>query len=179
MELIKAETIEHYHKIRELYQSSFPKCEKKPFRLIKYKQKQGMADMWYIAQDGEFTGLAITLHTSEMVLLDYFAVSQNKRNSGMGGMALCMLQNYYSDKKFFLEIESPAIPSQNQQQREKRKKFYLNHGMREMGILADVFGTEMELLGYHCNMTFEEYVSVYKDVYGDEKAANIRRLSEK
>ena len=39
MELIKANTINHYHKIRELYQSSFPECEKKPFRLIKYKQR--------------------------------------------------------------------------------------------------------------------------------------------
>ena len=176
MELIKANTINHYHKIRELYQSSFPECEKKPFRLIKYTQRQGLTDVWYIEEEGEFVGLAITMNTKEYVLLDYFAILQTKRGRGIGGKALGLLQDYYSDQKFFLEIESPDIESSNQKQREQRKKFYLDHSMREMGILADVFGTEMELLGYHCRISFEEYQSVYRDVYGVNKAQNLKQL---
>ena len=57
-----------------------------------------------------------------------------------------------------------------------RKQFYLKNHLTELGLLANVFGTDMELLAYQTSLTFEEYLSVYETVYGPEKAAQVRKL---
>lgn len=168
MRLVQAVTGKHYNQIRALYHKSFPKCERKPFRLMKYKQRQGDMDIWYIVDDDRdvFAGLAITMNSADKVLLDYFAIDENKRGMGYGSKALAALQNKYQGSRFFLEIESTFEEADNQEQRKRRKSFYLANGMQELGVFANVFGTKMELLGYHCKLTFEEYLEVYRDVFG-------------
>lgn len=47
-----------------------------------------------------------------------------------------------------------------------------------MGILVDVFGTEMELLTYQCSLTYEEYLSVYRQVYGERKAGKLKFIAD-
>lgn len=174
MELIRANAKMHFTNIKKLYQEAFPRYEKKPFWLIKYKQKQGLVDIWVLEKEGEFIGLAITMKSNDLVLLDYFAIAGEKRASGFGSEALRSLQEHYRGKRFFLEIESTKGKAHNQEQRERRKGFYLANHMTEIGMTVDVFGTEMELLGYDCNLDFAEYVSVYSDVYGKRKADKLK-----
>lgn len=131
-------------------------------------------DIWALEKEQEFIGLAITMKSEDFVLLDYFAIAGEKRASGYGSEALKSLQEYYGNKRFFLEIESTHGKADNQEQRERRKRFYLANNMTEMGIRVDVFGTEMELLGYGCSLDFAEYVSVYRDVYGRRKAEKLK-----
>ncbi len=145
---------------------------------MKYKQRQGMVDIWYINDNGEFAGLAIAMKAGDKILLDYFAIDADKRGKGYGSLALCRLQRHYSGKKFFLEIESTFGDSDNREQRCLRKQFYLSNNMKEIGILADVFGTEMELLGYGCTLSYDEYISVYREIYGGQKAEHIVLIKE-
>lgn len=174
MRFTQARTKKQYREIRKLYESSFPKCEKKPFWLIKQKQKRGLVDIWQIEEAGEFMGLAITMKSGDLVLLDYFAMAEDKRGEGCGSHALQMLQKHYKDRRFFLEIESTREESENREQRERRKHFYLQNRMTELGMLVDVFGTEMEVLGYRCDLNYAEYVSVYREVYGKRKADRLK-----
>lgn len=178
MKLIKADTNQQYRRIKNVYQSSFPKYEKKPFWLIKQKQKQGLVDIWELSDGGEFIGLAIIMKAKDLVLLDYFAIAEDKRASGYGSKALSCLQEYYKKNRFFLEIESTHGKAENQKQREQRKSFYLSNQMTEIGIIVDVFGTEMEVLGYECSLDFGEYKSVYEVVYGKGKSEKLRLISE-
>lgn len=176
MKLIKAETKKQYARIRKLYKTAFPVQERKLFWLIKQKQKQGLVDIWMLEQNQEFAGLAITMKNKDLVLLDYFAIAQNQRASGQGSKALKCLLKYYEKKRFFLEIESTLGKAKNQKERERRKHFYLKNGMTEIGMVADVFGINMELLGYDCGLTFEEYISVYRNAYGRRKAKRLKRV---
>lgn len=175
MRFTQARTGKQYREIRTLYGSSFPRCEKKPFWLIKQKQRKGLVDIWNIEEAGEFVGLAITMKAGDLVLLDYFAIAKDKRGGGSGSHALKMLQKHYIDRRFFLEIESTREESVNQEQREMRKHFYLQNHMTELDMLVDVFGTEMEVLTYQCSLNYAEYVSVYRDVYGKRKADRLKK----
>lgn len=176
MQLIPAADTELLRQVEQLYLRSFPACERKPFPLICQKQAEGLADIFVLKKDGVFCGLAITMKARDLVLLDYFAIAEMRRGMGYGGLALQALFSHFTDKRFFLEIESTFGESGNRQQRLMRKQFYLKNHLTELGLLANVFGTDMELLAYQTSLTFEEYLSVYETVYGPEKAAQVRKL---
>ncbi len=176
MQLIPASTQAQYSRIETLYQTAFPACERKPFSLILEKQAAGQVDLFVLEQDTLFSGLAITMKHQDLVLLDYFAIDNARRQRGLGSRALSALFEYYSEKRFFLEIESTQEAAENKAQRLLRKQFYLKNKMTELGFYANVFGTEMELLSYQSLLTYEEYIGIYQAVYGPEKAACIKRL---
>lgn len=154
-----------WYQIKRLYKKAFPIYERKPFPIIRRMNKAGATDVWVIEENGVFSGFALTMNESDLVLLDYFAISDKKRGGGLGGKALQALRDIYSDKRFFLEIESVYMEADNLEERLRRKHFYLKNGMTEMKVMAQVWGTEMELLGYDCQVTFEDYYSVYQKNY--------------
>ncbi len=182
MKLISASTPQHFDKIQELYINAFPQCERKPFKIMLEGQERGAVDIWYIAdtenneETEEFAGLAITMKTKDLVLLDYFAIDSLKRACGYGSKALALLQEKYSSKRFFLEIENVYGQADNQELREKRKQFYIKNNMKELGMSANIYGTPMEILVHGCTLSYEEYLSVYSDVYGQDRLANIQYI---
>lgn len=176
MELIKAKKLSQWRKIRNLYKSAFPEYERKPLLLVWLAQKKGNADIWIIESNNDFVGLAITMNSQDLVLLDYFAIDEKKRGNGLGSKALKKLQSYYNGRRFFLEIETVYTSAENLAERKRRKKFYLSNGMSELKIMAKVFKTDMELLGYNCSLDFDEYRSIYLSSYGKWAAENITPL---
>jgi len=176
MKLVKAAERAQWKAIRKLYEGAFPACEKKPFWLIRLKNKQGRADVWYLEEDGQFIGLGITMSGPGLVLLDYFAIDEKKRGKGYGSTALKLLQKQYMDCHFFLEIESVYDECDNLEQRRQRKQFYLRNGMTEMKMMANLFGTNLEVLGYGCKLDFERYRTVYEYTYGKRVVKNVREV---
>lgn len=165
-----------WRNISKLYKKAFPLTERKPLSLIRSTHKKNKADVWLIEEDGEFRGFAITMNSGDLVMLDYFAVADAFRGQGYGSSCLKWLQEQYKDYRFFLEIESVHIKAKNMEQRLGRKAFYERNGMREVGIIAKVFGVELESLGYDCELTFEEYKNLYIDCYGKLVGMNIREV---
>ncbi len=62
MNLIRADKNQIKH-IKRLYKFSFPRGERKPFWLIRKKQREGLAEILAICDDG-FLGLAICKNSS-------------------------------------------------------------------------------------------------------------------
>ena len=167
-----------WKKIKRLYMSAFPKCERKPFSVIKYKYRKKAADIWAIEDGGVFIGLAITINGENLVLLDYFAIDDSKRQKGYGSKALKLLQLNYADKRLVLEIERTDVEAENLQDRIRRKAFYLRNDMTELNVYADLYGVAMELLGHDCQVSFEEYFELYVDNYGILAERNISELTK-
>lgn len=165
-----------WHKIKKLYMKAFPLNERKPFYLIKQKAAGSESDVWMLDQGGEFMGLAITMNADDLVLLDYFAIHENKRGGGYGSKALKKLREYYDGKRFFLEIESVYEEAEDIEIRKRRKNFYLRNGLIEIGIIAKLFGVNMELLGFGCRVSFEEYRGLYRRIYGTWAEKNVVEL---
>jgi len=177
MKIIQAENLLKKIKIYRLYLSAFPKCERKPFSMILKMQKKGKTDLWYAEKNGRFAGFGATINGKDIILLDYFAITKNMRGKGIGSEMLVALRNLYPEKGFFLEIEKVYTDAENFEETSRRKQFYLSNGMKEMGTDANLFGVDMELLGYDCRLTFDEYRDFYKVNYGEFAAKNIRHIT--
>lgn len=175
MRFRQARTLNDWKKIKTLYLEAFPAYERKPLGLIWLTQKRGLSHVWCIEEAGVFVGLAITINVKDLVLLDYFAIDKSRRGGGLGTKSLRMLQRHYAGKKFFLEIESVYEKVDNLEERKRRKAFYLSNGMEEMKVMVNLFGTNMELLGYDCQVDFARYCSVYECAFGKRIARNVQK----
>lgn len=161
-----------------LYLRAFPPSERKPFGKILRMAREGRTDLWTIRTNGRFAGLACTVNSPDIVLLDYFAVRGSLRGKGVGTAALRQLADLYADRGFFIEIESTYEKADNQAQRESRKRFYESCGMIPMGTEADVFGIRMELLGIRCHLDLDEYREFYRANYSPWAAQHIKPVEE-
>ena len=165
--------------VKSLYLTAFPQDELKPFELILQKQKEGSVEILAIENNETFVGLAITAHYKNLVLLDYFAIEKNFRNRKFGTSAFNLIKNKYSDKKFFLEIENPEnLECKNKLERLLRRNFYLKNSMIETPYLVDLLGVEIKLLSNTNDLSYEEYLSVYSYIYGDEISSRIHLLNK-
>ena len=179
MELVKAVTKNERDNIKELYLKAFPKEERKPFSLIVEKQAEGGADMFSIEENGQFAGLAIPAYNDDIVLLVFFAISDTMRGKGCGSKALKLIMDKYRGKRFILEIEDTNAPAPNSDQRIRRKNFYIKNGLINTGLMADVMGVEMEVLGNTNSITFDEYWNVYNKAFGSEISKQIKKVKER
>lgn len=157
-----------------LYRAAFPASERKPFSLIVRMYRRGKTDVWRVAEDGRFLGLAMTINGPDVILLDYFAMEPRSRGRGAGSAALGLLSEHYRDKGLFVEIESPYEDGPDRSLRLRRKAFYLANGMEPMKVMMRLFGVKMELLGIRCRLDYPGYRDFYRDNYGAWAAEHIR-----
>ena len=163
-------------KIRRLYREAFPKCERKPFSIILAMAKKGKTDLWYLEDEGGFAGLCATINGTDKVLIDYLAVAKKRRGKGVGSEMLATLLEHYKDYGVFLEIEELDPAAENNEERKRRKQFYLRAGFTPMDTHVKLFGVDMELLGKGCHLTFDEYRDFYLTNYGKFAYDNIKPI---
>lgn len=173
MELKQAKDLSNLEKIRNLYIQSFPKEERKSFSLILQKQKEGKVEILSIEEKNNFCGLMILAKDNGNILLDYFAIKKEYQSQGMGSNSLKLLFDKYKNKNIIIEIESTKINSNNQILRQKRKDFYLRNSFKIQDFCVDLFNVEMEILSNNQTINYDEYLEIYKNVYGIEIINNI------
>ena len=161
-----------------LYLRAFPASERKPFSKIVSKMKEGRTDLWIIRKDGRFAGFASTVNSPELVLLDYLAVCRSVRGQGVGRAAMKTILDRYAPRGVLVEIESTRIPSDNEAERENRKRFYVNCGMMPLGTEVDLFGIRMELLGCRCMLDFAAYKEFYVTFYTKMAEKHVKPVKE-
>ena len=172
--LVRPTRIAQWMRIYRLYRKAFPVSERKPFSMIVRMARKGKTDVWYCEDGGSFAGLAITINGDDLILLDYFAVAENQRRGGTGSGLLQLLRRQYAGKGLFGEIESTYEETEDRETRQRRKQFYLRNGMTEMNVMVYLFGVKMELIGFDCCLTFQQYQTFYRDNYGSWAAQNIQ-----
>lgn len=152
--------------ILDLYIRSFPESERKPFSVIERKTSMGTMEILVITEGKKRIGLAITAAKGDLVLLDYFAIEKAYQGQGIGSEALQLLREMYEDRQLFLEIERPDEPAENQEERIRRKKFYIKNGMLATGIRIQLYGVAMELMASKPGLTFAQCEGLYRELLG-------------
>ena len=170
--------LRQWMEIYKLYQKAFPRAEKKPFSMILKMHRKGASDVWRFARDGEFAGLIITINGENHILLDYLAVEESRRGTGIGTEILQQMRRHYAGKGVFLEIESVYEDCDNKDQRLRRKHFYEKSGMRSMEVFVWLFGVKMELMGFDCRLTYDQYYAFYRDNYNQWAADHIHEAEK-
>lgn len=161
-----------------LYQKAFPASEKKPFSVILKKFREGKTDIWRFTRDGEFVGIIITINGDKQILIDYLAVAEKCRGTGVGSEILPMMRARYAGKGVFLEIESVYEECENQAERIRRKHFYEKAGMESMGVFVWLFGVKMELMGFDCRLGYDAYHEFYRVNHSQWAADHIREAEK-
>lgn len=164
--------------VYKLYQKAFPAAEKKPFWMILKMHRKGASHVWRFAREGKFAGIVITINGEKHILLDYLAVAESRRGTGIGTEILQRMRSHYAGKGVFLEIESVYEDCDNSQQRIQRKHFYEKCGMTSMEVFVWLFGVKMELMGFDCRISYEDYHAFYRDNYNQWAADHIQKAEK-
>lgn len=175
--LAAPQTLRQWLQLYRLYRTAFPAAEQKPFSMILRCRKEGKMDIWCICREGKFAGLATTMKHKDLVLIDYLAVVEKCRSTGIGTAALAALRKQYPDKSLFLEIESVYEDAPNILQRQRRKAFYLRCGLTPMNMMVQLGGVNMEVLGFDCKVDYESYFALYKHNVGEWANTRVVPLS--
>ena len=151
-----------------LYEEAFPEEEKKPWERMELLAVEGKMELLAVTEGECFVGLAFNMLDGEIALLDYFAIAPDLRGGGFGGRAIGCLLERFAGKKYIFEIEKQDPRAENAEERKRRKKFYLRNGLQETGLFVNAYQTDFELLTPDGSLTFEEYVTVLRDILGEE-----------
>lgn len=158
-------TAKETEQIKSLYLKAFPQSERKPFSVIEKRAANG--EMEILALRGQaFCGLVITAVCEELVLVDYFAVSEAMRGGGLGSEALSLIRERYKGKNIFLEIERADAVLPADDARMRRKRFYLRNGLVPAEIFLKLFGVPMEILSFGDGLSKAECQKMYRFLYG-------------
>lgn len=119
-------------KIKRLYLSAFPKEERAPFFMMKWKAKQKKGKMLAAKDNGEFVGFVYFIENSECAYLFYLAIVPEKRSMGYGTEILSQISTDYKGKRVFLARETLDPNAENYSQRLRRHEFYLRCGFSDI-----------------------------------------------
>lgn len=152
--------------IKRIYKKSFPFSERVPFRIILRGTSQNKIRIMTISEDNTIIGFFVLFLYKDLVLIAYFAIDDKERGKGRGSKALTEIRRIYPNKRIFLEIEIQDAKAKNSEQRKKRKAFYSINGYTELGLYSDSFFGKLELLGYDCEVSLNEYRELNKNTLG-------------
>lgn len=149
-------------KIKELYTKSFPKEERFPFWILRHCSKEENVEFNSIMNKQELIGIEYILKLKSTAYLMYFAVNEDKRNLGYGTKIIKDLNK--KNDNVILSIERVSNKDNNDKLR--RKKFYLKNGFYETNTFYEDAGVQYELLYTNKNFTItkEDLENIYKQM---------------
>ena len=151
-------------------QRDFDPQEIKPWSQIKKLWNRNEYICHALTDAGEILGYAFFVQINSNFLLDYFAIEENYRCSGLGTLFLNQLANRLQDAACIVcEVEDPdkAVTPEDRHLRERRLHFYLRNGYRQTGVVARVFGVDFLILEIPTGKVYtsEEFCEIYTEIY--------------
>lgn len=153
-------------RLKKLYHQSFPLEERVPFWLLSNKTRRAENNWHLLYAEEEFLGLVYTACYEDIVFIWYFALLPDKQGAGYGSAILKMFNTRYEGKRLILNIEIDDPTSDNNEERKRRKQFYLRNGYEECGFYTKEAGVVFEMLSFGGKVTYEEYQALLSNYFG-------------
>ncbi len=134
----------HKNEIKNIYLNSFQKDERFPFWILKHCSKEQNVVFNVILDDKKVIGMEyiINYNDENTAYLMYLAIDKKQRGKGYGSEILKDLAKKY--ETIILSIERPNKNFDDN--KEKRKNFYLKNGFYETNKFIQDKGIEYEIL---------------------------------
>jgi len=149
--------------IEELYQRSFPENERRPLAPL-LQDTSGSSEVISFYDNTLFCGFACLLTQQNITHIIYFAIDDNLRGKGYGSAALTAMRELKPVNRIIVDIEMEEKYSLNNEQRKKRKTFYLRNGYIESGVEYGWRQESYEILVYGGTISKKEFHSFWKNV---------------
>ncbi len=134
-----------WEQINCLAKEAFPPEEYlAPSELIKMS-KTGSLDFLALLNGNVFVGFMAVLLHEQLSYLFFLAIDPCQRGKGYGSRAIETLKAAYPNKTQVVDFEMPDESAPNQEQRQKRRSFYLRNGYRETGLFLSYLGVDYEV----------------------------------
>jgi GNAT superfamily N-acetyltransferase len=149
--------------VQKLFRAAFPKEERIPMSFL-LQRAAAREDIKFYAyyDDAEFVGFSYLIYYNNLVFALYIAVEGRRHSRGYGAQILERIKQSASGRSIILNIEAEDVSAANNEQRKKRKNFYIKNGFRPAAILSRQKGVTYEMLicGEACQV--EEYYALLK-----------------
>jgi len=143
-------------KIKRLYHLAFPANERRPLITL-LQDASGVSDFMAFYDDDIFCGFACLLTYSDITHILYFAIDETLRGKGYGTMALKAMRRMKPNHRFIADIEVETPTADNNEQRRKRKQFYIGNGYIESEVAYGWRQENYEILVCGGSLTEKEF----------------------
>ena len=149
LELLSEKELEalYHERLRE----DFPPDELRPFSSMQHLLKQDAYRCFAYRENGNICAYAMLILSQGAALLDYFAVTPNRRGQGIGSRFLAELKTISQEfdvPYVLIEAESTDSSETPEQltERQRRLRFYKNCGCVLTPVYSLLFGVEYQIL---------------------------------
>ena len=137
--------------------------------MMRKMHRRGRYICLVLEEESRFVAYAAFIYDEEInsVLLDYFAVDEKSRGSGIGGRFISSIQEYWKEKSgIIIECETPDTAKKDNEKiiRKRRIDFYVRNGAESTAVRWRLFGVHYAVLWLP---TQQDHTRV--DVAGDLK----------
>lgn len=134
-----------WKEINTLAKKSFPPEEYlAPVKLVQMAQKDNF-DFLALTEKDTFIGFIALKLYKKLCYLFFLAIEPAFRSKGYGSLALETIQVRYPNKSQVVDFEAPDERAENNEQRQRRRNFYLKNGYRETGLFLSYLGVDYEV----------------------------------
>lgn len=175
--ILRQLNIEEMKYVYDTYMTEhFPDDELKPFQLIKSVYDQGCYDALGIIYNNKIIGYAYFVKIDNKYLFDYFGITDQYRNLGIGSYMLDKIRTFYKDAECIIgEVEDYNLADPEQRTiQERRYNFYLRNGCVDTGLKVLLFDVDYIIIILSSNREIPTdniknmYLNIYKHVLPDK-----------
>lgn len=175
--ILRQLNIEEMKYVYDTYMTEhFPDDELKPFQLIKSVYDQGCYDALGIIYNNKIIGYAYFVKIDNKYLFDYFGITDQYRNLGIGSYMLYKIRTFYKDAECIIgEVEDYNLADPEQRTiQERRYNFYLRNGCVDTGLKVLLFDVDYIIIILSSNREIPTdniknmYLNIYKHVLPDK-----------
>lgn len=164
LELIELKVDSKDRKIFErINEEAFPDSERMSFDEFFDFASDTNTDVLGIYDDGKPVGFVVVLKNEKCGYIYYLAIDCHMRSKGYGGATIKKLMEVYSKLQLVLDFEVIDENAENNEQRIRRKKFYLRNGFHETGNYTILSNERFEVVcnrGELCKEEFKDLIHI-------------------
>lgn len=132
---------DEYVRITNLLPTIFPPEELAPRNVM-----DDIAPYLCFYDDNEFIGFAQILKKTDLQYLMYMAMLPQFRSKGYGGQMLELILKERGNVPLALDVETLDETAENYEQRVRRVRFYLKHGLVDSGYVYEFNGNPFTIM---------------------------------
>ena len=119
--------------------------------------------------DGDaFVGFMVVQTHNNLSYLFFLAIDSSCRAKGYGSRAVETLLSLYPAKKQVVDFEMQDKAASNNEQRMKRRQFYLKNGYKETGLFLAYRGVDYEVFCMDNDFEPQEFKDMMKEIHVDD-----------
>ena len=156
-----------WHQINSLAKEAFPPEEYlAPDKLVEMSLTDSF-DFFALTDSDTFIGFMVVQTYKNLAYLFFLAIDPSFRAKGYGSRAIETLQALYPNKKQVVDFEMPDKEAPNNEQRIKRRQFYLRNGYKETGLFLSYLGVDYEIFYMGDDFEPQEFMDMMREIRVD------------